>query len=233
MQLRNKTKQSRYRVIDGKTSVELKLRTPRQLFDERDPAPFRERDLDDDAARYILNSFRELKGHGNVSLQLYFESLGELQDKPQVIERAIHAFFAFEAEVKRRELKDLFSQGIKSLVIGLMFLFTCTYFAHRASGHTSEALWRSMIHEGLFIMGWVAMWKPISIFLYEWWPVRDALVTFKELSFIEVGLHPLEEPQPKLAEEPTPIRADPTAARETGGQPVRLALRDLKTTSSY
>ena len=33
---------SRYPVIDGKASVELKLRTPRQLFDERDPAPFRD-----------------------------------------------------------------------------------------------------------------------------------------------------------------------------------------------
>jgi len=25
--------------------------------------------------------------------------------------------------------------------------------------------------EGLTIIGWVAMWRPIEIFLYDWWPI--------------------------------------------------------------
>jgi hypothetical protein len=25
--------------------------------------------------------------------------------------------------------------------------------------------------EGFFILGWVAMWRPLQIFLYDWWPV--------------------------------------------------------------
>jgi hypothetical protein len=24
--------------------------------------------------------------------------------------------------------------------------------------------------EGLSILGWVAMWRPVEIFLYDWWP---------------------------------------------------------------
>ena len=161
MQYRRKSTRPRYRVIGGKPSVELKLKTPRQLFDERDPAPFRERDLDDDAARYIVSSFEELSGQRDVSiggyllgaglmpdravkLSLYFESLGELVDNPREIERAIHAFFRFEGEMKRRELHDTFRQGVISLGIGLLFLFICTAFAHHFQG--AQSLWKSMMY---------------------------------------------------------------------------------------
>lgn len=192
MRSRQKLSQNRnrYRVIDGKTSVELKLRTPRQLFDERDPAPFRERDLDDDAARYISTAYREVKELQNVKLSLYFETLGEFREKPMVIEKAIHAFFLFEADVKRRELREIFRQGLISLVIGLTFLFTCTWFANHLDGQKSVSLLRSMMHEGLFIMGWVAMWRPISIFLYEWWPIRADQRTYEELGAIEIEILP-------------------------------------------
>jgi hypothetical protein len=83
----------RYRVVDGKHSIELKLRTPHQLFDERDPAPFRERDLDDDAARYLLGSFRDAKSLGDVKVSLYFETMGEFRERPHVIIEAIHGFY--------------------------------------------------------------------------------------------------------------------------------------------
>lgn len=179
-------KLARYRIRDGKTSIELKLKTPRQLFDERDPAPFRERDLDDDAARYIVNSYKEVKDHHDVKISLYFETLGEFFENPAMIEKAISAFFSFEADAKRRELKDIFRKGFISLLIGFAFLFTCTWFAH--SLDNQKDLLRSMMHEGLFIMGWVAMWQPISIFLYEWWPIREAETIFKKISALEVEI---------------------------------------------
>jgi len=30
-----------------------------------------------------------------------------------------------------------------------------------------------ILRESLLIGGWVAMWRPLEIFLYEWWPIRD------------------------------------------------------------
>ncbi|MES2964682.1 MAG: hypothetical protein V4760_12390 [Bdellovibrionota bacterium] len=193
-------------MLDGKSSVELKLREPRQLFDERDPAPFRDRDLDDDAARYILNSYRELSDQHDVKLSLYFESLGELSDDPRVIERAIHAFFRFEAEVKRRELRDLVRTGLVSLMIGLTFLTMCTGFAHHFGDVASASFGKSLLKEGLMLMGWVSMWKPISIFLYEWWPIRASMHDLQELSVIEVEVRELK---PELVK-PTPEVARPS-----------------------
>jgi hypothetical protein len=28
-----------------------------------------------------------------------------------------------------------------------------------------------VLREGLLIIGWVALWRPVEIFLYDWWPV--------------------------------------------------------------
>jgi hypothetical protein len=31
--------------------------------------------------------------------------------------------------------------------------------------------WGQIVQEGLIIVGWVANWRPIEIFLYDWWPI--------------------------------------------------------------
>ena len=181
---------ARYRMLDGKASIELKLREPRQLFDERDPAPFRDRDLDDDAARYILNSFKDLKHQRDVKVSIYFESLGDLEDRPQVIAAAIRTYFRYEADLKRRALRDLFREGLFALLIGLSFLATVSYFVHGTAAKPDDLL-ISMLHEGVYIMGLVAMWKPISIFLYDWWPILGAQRTYARLSEVEVEVLPM------------------------------------------
>ena len=51
----------RYRLEGGRTCTDIKLRNAAdQLFDGRDPAPFHERDLDEDPAEYILGAVQEI-----------------------------------------------------------------------------------------------------------------------------------------------------------------------------
>ena len=30
---------------------------------------------------------------------------------------------------------------------------------------------RDILREGLVITGWVAMWRPLEVLLYDWWPL--------------------------------------------------------------
>ncbi len=182
---------NRYPVIDGKTSIELKLKTPHQLFDERDPAPFREKDLEDEAVRYILSAYQGVPADENIQLAIYFASMGDFAPNPNVIKDAIHTYFRYEAELKRQELRNIFKQGFISLLIGLTFLLIITYSTFRLKQTDSDFL-KSFLHESLFIMGWVAMWRPISIFLYEWWPIHSAYRMLCELGEIEIQIAPLE-----------------------------------------
>ncbi len=56
----------RYRTEGGKTCIDIRLKTAHQLFDGRDPAPFRERDLDENAVDYIVGAFEELPAKAEV-----------------------------------------------------------------------------------------------------------------------------------------------------------------------
>ena len=185
MQTLSPNVKNRYRVVDGKTSIELKLKTPHQLFDERDPAPFRERDLDDDAVRYIIDSYKGIHSDADdVKLSLYFAEMGNFKNDGDVIPKAIHTFFDYEAELTHRELRETFKEGFISLAIGLTFLAVCSWFSH--SSYAESGFLQTFAKEWLMLMGWVSMWRPINIFLYEWWPIRNNLSVMKELSAIEI-----------------------------------------------
>jgi hypothetical protein len=43
-----------------------------------------------------------------------------------------------------------------------------------------------ILREGLIIAGWVAMWRPMEIFLYEWWPLLRKGRLYQKLSRMHV-----------------------------------------------
>ena len=45
-----------------------------------------------------------------------------------------------------------------------------------------------VIREGLLISGWVAMWRPLELFLYDWWPIRAEAHLFDRLSTMPVRI---------------------------------------------
>lgn len=201
--------QKRFKSIGGRPVIELNLKTPHQLFDERDPAPFRERDLDDDAALYILSSYRDLPAHSDAKLSLYFSSMGEFEPHPGMIGNAIRSHFEYESVSKRKELRVMFNQGFVSLLIGLTFLFVSTYVSYIVSSHAFTGYLPIFAHEGLLLMGWCAMWKPLNTFLYEWWPLRETIEVLDELSDIEIDLsvNPARRPVAAQEVETRPIHA--------------------------
>jgi hypothetical protein len=48
----------------------------------------------------------------------------------------------------------------------------------------------SIIDEGLLIMGWVAMWRPIETFLYDWWPIRSRRTLLDEIAHMPIEVRP-------------------------------------------
>jgi hypothetical protein len=85
-------------------------------------------------------------------------------------------------------LRRLFRVGRISLAIGLTVLATLTGLGHLAATVVSGGIGQ-IVNESLSIGGWVAMWRPIEIFLYEWWPIRDDARLAERLAAMPVRLH--------------------------------------------
>ena len=165
--------------------IEINLRDINQLFNTMDPSPFHEKDLDHDAEEFMVSWVREFPLEDPVVLVLHLtHPAGEATPQP-LVEQAVQNYFAYRTKLNRMEFRRLMSDGRRSLMIGLSFLIVCLAAAEWCRGH-GPGMARSVITEGLIIAGWVAMWRPMEIYLYEWWPLRRRGKIFEKLSRISV-----------------------------------------------
>src|SRR5271169_1234771 len=158
-----------------------------QLFNSLDPSPFHERDLDKDAEDYIVSSAEEIAHHRPSSLVIHLPADQARDTDAPNLSAAIHNYFAYRETHERRRLRTLFGDGRIALGIGLGFLFYCALLRELifSLGHSATS---DIIGEGMLIIGWVAMWHPLEIFLYEWVPIRRRCQTLRNLSKIQVLL---------------------------------------------
>jgi hypothetical protein len=171
----------------GERVVELHLREIAQLFHSMDPCPFYDRDLDPDAEEYIVSSVRELRDRAVDAIVVHLDQPGEQADQQPIVEQAIRRHFARKARVASGELSALIRRGWISLVIGLAFL-AALFAASQAVLSAWEGPLAGLVRESLLIGGWVALWKPLEIFLYDWWPIVARRKLLRRLSEFSVRL---------------------------------------------
>ena len=52
--------------------------------------------------------------------------------------------------------------------------------------HGEAGTWAGVLRESLTIAGWVAMWRPTQLYLYDWWPLRRKQRVYTKLSRMPV-----------------------------------------------
>jgi hypothetical protein len=181
--------ESRYRKHGESILIELKLHDVMQLFNSLDPSPFHEKDLDDDAVEYIVGTAQEFPLKTPLRLHLHVPPEAATKKSSENVGDAIRNFFEYRTEVADRELRQKLRQGRASLVIGLLFLFSCVS-ARALVAPVGNGMLHDIVQEGLLISGWVAMWRPIQIFLYDWWPIRHRRQLYHKLSHLKVEVYP-------------------------------------------
>lgn len=167
--------------------IEVRLRELSQLFNSMDPSPFIDRDLDDAAEEFIVSWARELAHKSELELVIHLATLPP-PDRITGTEEAVRHYFASRADIKHRELRLLLRRGRSSLLIGLLFLAVCFGLGEVAALPGPLAYWNEFLKTGLQIVGWVAMWRPLEIFLYEWWPIRSDQRLLERLARMKVRI---------------------------------------------
>jgi hypothetical protein len=164
---------TRYRVQDGRTCIDIKVAHTRQLFDGRDPAPFRERDLDDDAVEYILAAAEEIPRAQRLAIDISISAESDPAVPAESIVSALRGHFGHELAQTHRRLREHLRRGQMGLVVGFAVLMALLGFAELTLRHWTGPM-RDSLREGFVIMGWVAMWRPLETLLYDWWPIAAA-----------------------------------------------------------
>jgi hypothetical protein len=180
---------------DGRMSAnphpahEIRLRLPEigKLFNAMDASPLPERDLSDDVEAFLFAWTEELGSGTAVSLVIQLERGPDDAESTRLVEAAVQHYFAYRAERVRIQFAQLMREGRRSLAIGLLFLFSC-FVAREFMGALSDGPIASFMQESVVIAGWVAMWRPMEIYLYEWWPLRRRRRILERMSRMPVRL---------------------------------------------
>jgi hypothetical protein len=166
--------------------IEVHLKTAEQLFNSFDPSPFHERDLDEEAERYIVGWAREIRGKELLQLIVTLPDAAHKTVAARHIPDAIHNYFNNRALQARQELRELLRIGWRSLAIGLVVLLACFLAVQYMSIALSQSTAGRLMEQSLLILGWVANWRPLEIFLYDWWPIRRRLILLRRLGDMPV-----------------------------------------------
>jgi hypothetical protein len=167
--------------------IEVRVSELKQLFNAIDPSPFRERDLDPDAEEFITDWAKEASPSANFGLAVHLDRPAGLPNEPAELREAVHEFFRHRAELSRRRLRELLRRSRTSPVIAVCALGVSLAVGNLVGGFFSDYI-AGILQEGLLIGGWVAMWRPMEIFLYDWWPIRAEATLADRLSAMPVRI---------------------------------------------
>ena len=175
--------------ISGRSQI-IKVRVAelRQLFNAIDPSPFRERDLDPPAEEFIIEWASDLPRDAHLALLVELERAAGRADEAAILGEAIRQYFKERVASSQRKLRALFRRGRISLVIALAFLSASVALGDAVASYFRDSRFAEVLHEGFLIGGWVAMRRPLEVFLYDWWPIRAEGRLFERLSMMPVRI---------------------------------------------
>jgi hypothetical protein len=159
--------QTRYRAENDEHVVDVKLASIERLFDNRDPAPFRERDLDPALVEYLVDAGEDLIASEKFRVVFWLQQPCE----PSEIETAYRAHFEYELERGDRERRRQRRAGWIALAIASVSIVALVGLGELVVRTIAGTLGAGL-KEGLTISGWVLMWRPVEVLVYDRIPWR-------------------------------------------------------------
>jgi hypothetical protein len=149
--------------------IQVRVATVENIFNPMDPTPLQERSLNIEVADWIEEWAEDLDKDNPITVEILVAD-GRFAGREQAIITGLHNHFEYREWQAGRELRKLLRQGRFSLLIGVV-AFAGFNAAARLIGSSNNPV-IEVLHEGLAVLGWISMWKPLEILLFDWWPIR-------------------------------------------------------------
>ena len=149
--------------------IQVRVATFEGLFNPMDPTPLDERSLNIEVADWIEEWAEDFDKDHELSVEIYVAD-GNLAGRENAVVNGLHNHFEYRAWQSGRQFSKLMREGRISLLIGICAITGFNLLSKAIRSSTNPVV--EIIHEGLSVLGWVSMWKPLEIFLFDWWPIR-------------------------------------------------------------
>jgi hypothetical protein len=157
----------RYRIDNGEAIVDVRVTSVGNLFDNRDPAPFRQRDLDPALVEYLVDAGYDVAAAERVRIVFRVKEACA----PSDVENGVHAHFEYELARLQRKRREQMRTGWVTLAVAIVAVVALVGLAELVERVIAGTLGAG-IKEALLISGWVLMWRPIELLIYDGIPWR-------------------------------------------------------------
>ena len=169
--------------MNGTPEIKLQLTNINELL--RSPISiYHKRTLKSDAEEFIVEEAEALPRKGAINMKVHLP-LSEVKHKDDVA-LAIHRHFSYRREQSQKKYKGVLAYGWRILFIALCLLaviFSLTEITLHLMGDNRLVLF---IRESFIILGWVALWRPMELLLYDWYPIKTNINLYYRLEHSNV-----------------------------------------------
>lgn len=151
---------------DHERTIQVRVRSLADLFDALDPAPLEERALNGAVGRSILASARRYRSAGRLGLRLHLPESARVHS--DAVANATRQHFRREHDDGERNFRRRMRMGGVTFAVASVGL-AGSFWLRSQLNTVSESTLVQGLSEGLLILGWVVMWRPIEILLWERW----------------------------------------------------------------
>lgn len=180
---------SRTEVKDGVCTIILVLTNVEQLFDTDVPVPSEYVALDSDVLDFFASTIRKHQKacrEFRLIVRLPEQALREVEPYMRTsVDLTLKGYFLAREKRIAERLHELFQDAWKMFGFGFAFMLACTLLRTYLAPEEVHTL-MSSFREGLLVIGWVALWKPVEELLFNWWPLKRELASWHKLSKMEM-----------------------------------------------
>jgi hypothetical protein len=180
-------------------TIDIRLDRADQLFHTLDPHARLHRHIDERIEQFVIEEARRLPRRAPIRVRLFVDNEEAESAGRRDVGHALRAHFAYRARLENENLHDLLLRGAFSLAVGMLVLAICLRIGPWIGSYTKETT-GNFVDTAFQIIGWAANWRPVEIFLYDWWPVSEDRRLYRRLAGAHVELLPMREAD---AEAPT------------------------------
>jgi hypothetical protein len=170
------------------TEISVRARTLVQLFNSLDPSPFRDKDLDPEVEAFVTEWVRELPADAAFRIVVHLPREEARLVESENFAGAFAHYFEHLADAALHEWRELFRVGRRYLAIGGAVLITCLGASQLFAALIPNKVLAGIVEESLIIVGWVANWRPLEIYLYDWVPIRRRIRLYRRIAAAPVEI---------------------------------------------
>lgn len=172
--------------VEKKEAIDVFIKNFDDIYASSNYKSLSDASLNNKLEKYLLNSIANYNLNSKIHLVIHIPAhLFTKETLP--INKLITYHFLNKTKETELHLKQKFKQWRINLLIGSLFLILCFILLELFSNDSNLRLIR-MFRESLLIVGWVAIWEPITFILFGWHPIVKKKLLYKKLANSSVSV---------------------------------------------